>query len=251
MTFKIAVDNPKILQDFASIINVLADEATLQLTPEGITVRLMDPSKVAMINLSYPKTLFTEYNVSDTQKLTVNMIELLKLLKRAVKGDKATLTPTANGKLQLQFSGLYNRTFTVPTLENGSEDEAPTPKITFNTKAQLVTSSLIQSIEDAAMVSDHCKITAENDVLQFNAKGDLMDADITLQKGNDGLLTIEIKKPSKATYSLSYLTKIVKAGAAISDIITLEYSTDMPLKLDFASQDATVQFFLAPRIGME
>jgi proliferating cell nuclear antigen len=248
MTFKISVDNPKVLLDFAQIINVLADEATLNLSEEGISVRLMDQSRVAMINLVYPKTLFTEYKVDATQKLCVNMIELLKLLKRAGKNDKATLETVADGKLQLTFNGPWQRQWTIPTLETSSED-IPVPQITFNVKASLVTHALTQSIEDAQLVSDHMFINADTETLQFTASGDLMNADIKMEKGNDGLLALETKTPAKSCYSLSYLVEIVKAGAQISDIVNLEYTTDMPVKLDFVTQEATVQFFLAPRLG--
>ena len=79
--FRIAVDSAKTLADLAAVINVLADEATLQLTSEGITVRLMDPSRVAMINMEIPKTVFTEYQCETPLKLALNLVELLKLLK--------------------------------------------------------------------------------------------------------------------------------------------------------------------------
>ncbi len=79
-----------------------------------------------------------------------------------------------------------------------------------------------------------------------------MGATIELKKGGAALLGVEAKEVSKATYSLSYLSDIVKAAAAISEIATVEFSTSMPIRLDFKQQqEGKLAFFLAPRIEVE
>jgi proliferating cell nuclear antigen len=139
----------------------------------------------------------------------------------------------------------------MPTLE-ASEEEVPTPKITFNVKAKATTQGLSQAIEDAQLVSDHVKIEADSEKLTLTATGDLMGATIMLQKGNDALLDLEVKEPSKATFSLSYLSEIIKAAAATSEIATIEFSTDMPVRIDFQqTKEGKLTFFLAPRIETE
>jgi len=86
----------------------------------------------------------------------------------------------------------------------------------------------------------------------MNARGDLMGASIELKKGSDALLSLEAKEPSKATFSLSYLSEIVKAAAATSDVVTIEFSTDMPIRLDFKQPyDGKLVYYLAPRIEVE
>jgi proliferating cell nuclear antigen len=139
----------------------------------------------------------------------------------------------------------------MPTLE-ASEEEVPTPKITFNIKAKTTTQGLSQAIEDAQLVSDHVRIEADSEKLVLNATGDLMGATITLPKGSDALLDLEVKENSKATFSLSYLSEIIKAASATSEIATLEFSTDMPVRLDFQqTKEGKLLFFLAPRIETE
>jgi proliferating cell nuclear antigen len=153
--------------------------------------------------------------------------------------------------LQIKISGKYNRNFTMPTLE-ASEEEVPTPKITFNVKAKTTTQGLSQAIEDAQLVSDHVRIEADAEALTLNATGDLMGANITLQKGSDALLDLEVKAPSKATFSLSYLSEIIKAASATSDIAIIEFSSDMPVRIDFQqTKEGKLTFFLAPRIETE
>jgi proliferating cell nuclear antigen len=79
-----------------------------------------------------------------------------------------------------------------------------------------------------------------------------MGALIELKKGSDTLLDLETKEPSKATFSLSYLSEIIKTAAATSDIATLEFSSDMPVRLDFhQAKEGKLTFYLAPRIESE
>jgi proliferating cell nuclear antigen len=230
-------------------ISILVDEATFKIDPEGLKLRAMDPSRVAMIDFEWPKTAFEEYTATEPTKMCINISELLKLLKRAGKDEAVELLlDEKTQRLQVKITGKYTRNFTMPTLE-ASEEEVPTPKITFNIKAKATTQGLSQAVEDAQLVSDHVKIEADTEKLVFNATGDLMGATITLQKGSDALLDLEAKEPAKATFSLSYLSEIVKAASATSDIATLEFSSDMPVKLDFQQvKEGKLTFYLAPRI---
>jgi proliferating cell nuclear antigen len=247
--FKLKVADVKLLRDMITSISILVDEATFKLDPEGMKLRAMDPSRVAMVDFEWPKTVFEEYQCDTPTKMCINITELLKLLKRAGRDEVVELSlDEKTGKLQVKISGKYTRNFTMPTLE-ASEEEVPTPKLTFNVKVKATTSGLSQAIEDAQLVSDHVKVEADAEKLVLNAAGDLMGAVISLQKGTDTILDLEAKEPSKATFSLSYLSEIIKAASATSDIGTLEFSSDMPIKLDFQqAKEGKLTFYLAPRI---
>jgi len=247
--FKLKVSDARMLRDMATAISILVDEATFQIKPEALKLRAMDPSRVAMVDFEWPKTVFEEYACTEPTKMCINISELLKLLKRAGKDEVIELAlDEKTGRLQVRITGKYVRNFTMPTLE-ASEEEVPTPKITFNVRAKATTDGLRQAIEDAELVSDHVRIEADNEKLVFQATGDLMGATIELKKGSDALLDLEAKEPSKATFSLSYLSEIIKAASATSDIATLEFSTDMPIKIDFQqAKEGKLTFYLAPRI---
>ena len=85
----------------------------------------------------------------------------------------------------------------------------------------------------------------------MNAKGDLMGVNIELKKGSDPLLESHVKELSKSTSSLSYLSDIVKAAAPTSDVVTLEFSTGMPVRLDFKQRhDGKLVYYLAPPLKL-
>ncbi len=86
----------------------------------------------------------------------------------------------------------------------------------------------------------------------MNAKGDLMGAKINIQKDSEPLLSLEVEKPSKSSFSLSYLTDIVKAAKTTSDVVSMELSTDGPIRLAFKQvYDGKLEYYLAPRVEVE
>jgi len=250
--FNVRMTDAKLLKDMITAISILIDEASFDITPEAIKLRAMDPSRVAMVDFEWPKTIFDEYNCSQQMKMCINISELLKLLRRAGKDESLELAlDEKTGRLKITIKGKYVRTFNMPTLE-ATEEEVPTPKVTFNVKARATTEGLKEAIEDATLVSDHVRIEADNEKLAMNATGDLMGATIEFKKGSDALLSLETKESSKATFSLSYLSEIIKAAVATSAVATIEFSTDMPIKIDFEQEkEGKLTFYLAPRIEVE
>lgn len=250
--FGLRVADAKVLKDAFTAISTLVDEATFNITGDGISLRAMDPSRVAMIDFAMGKAAFDEYTCTENLKLCLDINELLKLVKRAGKDESVEiLLDEKTGRLKILIRGRYARTFDMPTLE-ATEEEIPTPNIAFNARITLTTDGLRQALEDVLLVSDHVRIEADHDGVLMKGKGDLMSADIELKKGSDALLEAVVKEPSKSTFSLSYLSDIVKAAASTSDVVTVEFSKDMPVRLDFEQRyKGKLAYYLAPRIEVE
>jgi proliferating cell nuclear antigen len=60
---------------------------------------------------------------------------------------------------------------------------------------------------------------------------------------------IEVKEDSNATYSLEYLNSIVKAVGTAAGTVVCEFSSKMPLRLEFkVANIGRIHFYLAPRV---
>ena len=90
--FKLKVSDAILLRDMATAISILVDEATFKIEAEGLKLRAMDPSRVAMIDFEWPKSIFQEYISTEPAKICINISELLKLLKRAGKEEAVELS---------------------------------------------------------------------------------------------------------------------------------------------------------------
>jgi len=246
---KIRMKNARLWKSLMAAVSTLVDEATFKVDQNGIRLRAMDPSHVAMIDFEMPKNTFQEYVCDQPIDICINMSEMLKLLKSVGSDEVLEIMTDEEGRqLELVLSGVYIRKFVMPTLEI-TEEEAPTPKIDFNTVIKMTSSSLKQTMDDALAVSDNVRLEATADRLIFKAIGDLGSATVEFNKESEVVLSLEVREESKATFSLNYLSEIVKAGAAASDVVDIEFSTNMPVKLNFGlPEEQRLAYYLAPRI---
>jgi len=250
--FRMKISDTKTFKNVLNALSTIVDDATFTIGPDGIKLRSMDPSRVAMVDFEMRKVGFDEYEAAEESKICINLSDFLKLLKRAGSGDIIELSlDETTGNFLVKIMGRYMRTFIMPTLE-ASEEEVPEPRIEFNAKVTLATDDFNETLKDVALVSDNVRIETDGENLIMSAKGDIGGAKIEIKKGSDALLSLEAKEPSRATFSLSYLTEIVKAASATSDLVTLEFSTDMPIRLDFRQRyEGKLMYLLAPRIEVE
>ena len=250
--FKASISDARLWKNLLGAISTLIEEADFNATPEGIKLRSMDPSHVAMVDFEWQKTAFEEYTCMEPTKIRVNIASMLKLLKR-VGSDEIleTLYDDKTRKLNLTLKGKMMRKFTMPTLDPAQE-EVPTPKITFNARVKLTTATFRDIIEDVQAVSDNVRLEAAPEKLTAAATTELSSAVIELDKGSETLLELDVKEPSKATFNLNYLSEITKAAASTAEIVTVEFSSNMPIRLEFdIPQQGRLLYYLAPRIEAE
>ena len=246
---RIKIDDARQWRNLMVAVSTLVDEATFKLDQNGIRLRAMDPSHVAMVDFEVPKDAFQEYVCDQPIDICVNMGEMLKLLKTVGSDETLEISTGEEGRqLELIFRGVFVRKFVMPTLEM-TEEEAPTPKIDFNTKVKMTSSSLKQTMDDASTVSDNVRLEAVSQKITFKAIGNLGSATIEFDKDSEVILSLDVKEESNATFSLNYLSEIVKAGTAASDVVDIEFSTNMPVKLNFGlPEEQRLSYYLAPRI---
>lgn len=246
---RIKIDDARQWKNLMVAVSTLVDEATFKLDQNGIRLRAMDPSHVAMVDFEVPKNAFQEYVCDQPIDICVNMSEMLKLLKSVGSDETLEISTGEEGRqLELIFRGVFIRKFVMPTLEM-TEEEAPTPKIDFNTKIKMTSSSLKQTMDDASTVSDNVRLEAIPQKITFKAIGNLGSATIEFDKDSEVVLSLDVKEESNATFSLNYLSEIVKAGTAASDVVDIEFSTNMPIKLNFGlPEEQRLSYYLAPRI---
>ncbi len=250
--FKASVSDAKLWKNLLAAISTLIEEADFNATPDGIKLRSMDPSHVAMVDFEWQKTAFEEYTCQEPTKIRVNIASMLKLLKR-VGSDEILemLYDEKTRKLNLTLKGKMMRKFTMPTLDPAQE-EVPTPKITFNSKVKLTTSTFRDIIDDVQAVSDNVRLETTPEKLTAAATTELSSAVIELEKTSEMLIELDVKEPSKATFNLNYLSEITKAGASAAEIVTVEFSSNMPIRLEFdIPQQGRLSYYLAPRIEAE
>ena len=283
--FKASMNDARLFRNLLGAISSLIEEADFNATPEGIKLRSMDPSHIAMVDFEWPRTAFDSYQCTANTKLRLSVSNLLKLLKRTRSDESIeVLYDDANKKLNITLKNKITRKFITPTLEPSTE-EVPTPKVPFSARVKLTAASLRDIIDDAQAISDNVKLEVEPDKFIVRATGELSSALIEMDKGSDAILDMDLaytakcnqcnytgtsatpvkkcpqcgsekilekRDPAKATYNLNYLGEIIRAGSGASEVTSLEFSTNMPIKVEFEMpQQGRLLYYLAPRIEAE
>jgi proliferating cell nuclear antigen len=249
--FNAKINDAKLWRNLLAAISTLIEEADFNAAPEGIKLRSMDPSHVAMVDFVWDKSAFEEYTCLQPTKIRLNISDIVKKLRGAGQEPLEMAYDENTRKLNMVIKGRWKTTFTLPTLDPGDE-EVPTPKIAFNTRIKMISSSFKDIIDQIQTVSDNVRFETTQEKFTAEAVTELSGAKIELEKGSDVLLELQVKEPCKATFNLNYLSEISKAGATAAELVTLEFSSNMPVKLEYEMpKQGKLLYYLAPRIEAE
>lgn len=234
----------------AAAVKTLVEEATFEATGESLSFRAMDPSHVALVDLQMPNVSFEKYEVDKPFKFSLRVEDLVKLIGRSETKDSIEISSTDEDAIAVKFSNGYKREFTIHLIE-ASGGAAPLPKLEFDTKATLTKSILEKVLGDISVVSDQVTIQTSKDKLTFSGKSDVGKAEINLAGNDADVLDFKVAAESKATYSIDYISGILKALGGATDTVELEFSTKKPVKLTMKLNDqgARIWYFLAPRVS--
>jgi len=249
--FKAVLADGKIWKSIIDSISTLVEEGVFVVDPSGVRLRAMDPSRVAMVDMELPKATFESFECATETPIGVNFEDMKNIMRRSGTNEKLELEKAnEEPRLKMKFKGKSTRTFSLPLLDL-SKDELSAPRIPFNATIKTPAGTLMDAIKDAEVVSDFVKVTAEEGQLKINATGDRGEVEVAITKESGEVLSIDLKEPAHALYSLTYLSKMMVASS-LSEIASLMFSTDMPMRLDFnLSSGGKIVYYLAPRMEAE
>ena len=241
---QLTLKSPKIFSDIISIISELVTEVRIRVNKEGMSLTAIDPANVAMIYFKIPASLFSDYKIEkEEEELGVNLNNLKAVLRRCKPGSALVLEKKDN-MLKIGFQDRIKRDFSLALIDIDME-EKPLPQWEFNSVVKMNADTFVEVIEDCSVVSDACTFTAQPDKFLVEAAGlnsaraEFSTDEAEIHSGN-----------STARFSLEYLSKFIK-GAKVSNRVTLSFSDNHPMRLDFHTGDVVLSFVLAPRIEQD
>jgi proliferating cell nuclear antigen len=253
----------EIWKSISSAIMTIIDEALFDAGPQGITFRSMDPSHIALIDINWPSSAFEKYHCDSTIKFGVRIDEFSKIIKRANTNDSIEIGVVSdNSSLNIKTTGGgYLRDYKMRLIES-TGNRSPLPQMIFDSKIVIGIATLDKILSDVGAISE--KITIDSSGISTNKKtvifsgdSDRGEAKVTMDVDDDNnkskvelLEEITVKENSKSTYNIDFISKIIRAiGHQSSNLVTMEYSSNKPLRLEFLlSGVVKLQFYLAPRV---
>ncbi len=245
MALKATTVGAEDIKAIISAVSTLVEEATFVANSEGITFRGMDPSHVALIDITWPNSAFEKYSCDSEVRFGVKIDELSKLVKRAAKKDTIEIT-TVDSMLGVKIGTA--KKYKIRLIET-SENETPLPNISYDAKLAMEVSTFEKTLGDIDVLADYVTITTDGKKSEFAGKGEAGEVTVEVADGDEGVHELGTKEKSSATYSLEYLLPIVKAVGSAAQDVKCEYSTAKPLRMEFrVSNIGRIHFYLAPRV---
>ena len=232
-------------------LNALCEEVTFTVNPEGLTATQMDPSHYAMFNLKIPPSAFERWQVVDEQKFAVSVTDLVKKhLKNTYKDESVEISYDVDrARLNIVLKSDIVREKNLPVLEP-SDEEVPQPKIFFKAHARVLVKGLLKALKDFNELGEHVTISVKDDVLSLRQQGDFGGQSTPFEKYSDNVLELKCEEDSATTYTTSYLSKMIKALQPLSEVVNLDFSTDMPIKIWPELEVGSLEFYIAPCTGV-
>ena len=227
-----------------SSLRCVGDEASFKITNDGLEFYCMDASHVSVISMVWEKENMNELTLDAEDKIIgFRTDDLDKIFKRFAADDIVRISQENNNP------NLYitskSKKFDVRTLNVSGTDKRLIPKFDTSVSVSLTPDSLKKSISDVSVFSD------EN--VHFISDGNMMYLESTDQAGkcksNIDSTSMSISKNADTSYDCTNIMNIISAIVGLCDSVTVSYSTEKPILLEFAITDAGImRYYLAAKI---
>jgi len=240
----------KNVEEWKAIINAIGDiveDAMFICNTDGITFRGMDPSHVALLDITFPKSSFEDLE-SRTSFFGIRIDDFKKVMNAAANNDVVELEILDSGIMKVSINGALKMEFNIKLIEK-TEVNTPIPKVDYKSRISLDPNTLARILSNLQPISEYVKIDCNTDKVQFSGKSEMGDAKIDLEKGNPELKSIDTSEDTSAVYSLEYMTKIIRDIGRASKKMNMEYASKKPIHMMFEMPSMTrVEYYLAPRV---
>ncbi len=233
-----------IIKHIIDATSTLVDEAKIQISKDGLSLRAVDPAHVAMVDISIGAKAFESFEGGDLE-LGLDLDKLKDIMKLAGANDLVKIQYNKDShRLVFTIGNLVRRMSLVDT---AGMPDPKVPNLNLPNEVSLVVDELSRAIKGSETVSDHIAIVVDPEYFELVAEG---DADsLNLRLGKEDLQTLEAGERTKSMYSLDYFSNMVKAVKP-GDVVTLHLGSDYPVKMEFqmAEGNGHCVYLLAPRI---
>jgi len=244
---ELVVEDAKFFKSCIDAIVNLVDEGTFEVSSEGMKLRTMDPSQIAMIDFVLPKEAFSKLETEGKTSLCVNLVDLSKILARTRNEESLSIKlDERESRLLLEFKGESKRHFKLPLLEANSSLPRE-PKIVFDAVAKLKGGAFKAMLHDAGLLSSHVVLQADDGEFVIEAHGDSGDLRIETKKDSSSLADLKVSTKARAMFPFEYLDDITRACPEDA-VIEVHLKSEAPVKTVYEIGKAKLTYYLAPRI---
>ncbi len=247
---KYIINKPSLFKSFIETISSIVDETNFVLTKKGIAITGIDPSRIAIINLSIGKSFFDDI-IGDSnefrENVGLNMDDLKKIFNR-IRGEPYKLIFSYDKFKQMVFiqseEESMKRTFKLCCLDLEIEDVPMENlhKMVYENEILVDNGVFLDILADSDIYSEIINLELkEPDLFCVRSIGQI--GEYNLEMNIDEPITI----PKHSAYSIAFLKGFFSSLKKYSSKLYIE--NDVPLKIFIEFDDDTsLYFYVAPRV---
>jgi proliferating cell nuclear antigen PCNA len=246
MGFSAKLSDVSLLRESMSAIAEIIDETEMLVGHDGIRMVAADRAVVAVVDFSLSRNAFDEYDYQGDVRFGINLINFLRVLRRAMPNDILRMA-LAENRLEMKLIGDSTRTFRLPIIDVSKQELPPLDKLEFSASFEINSEILSSGIEDADLITDSLIFLVHPERLLLKADSDSAGTELELVPGQPGLANLRADSVTRARYSLDYLKRMVKAKK-LSENAKIALASEYPMRMAFdVPNRAQLVFILAPR----
>ena len=241
------------LKEFIGTVGSLVDEAKLNVSEEGLQIKAVDPSHVAMIEANLVKSAFDSYEAS-AMEMGLDIDKFKNVLTVAGKEDMVELEKDED--LNRLVVNIGNLTRAMPLLDTSGMPDPKVPSLDLPASVSVIVGEIGQGLKASKSVSDHIALSTTKDSFRLVCEGDNQNS-VDVSLGKDQLGKLDSSEDATSLFSLEYFALMVNSLPS-DRILHINLGSDLPVKIDadLAVDDMTgaqgnVKFLLAPRIDRD
>jgi proliferating cell nuclear antigen len=241
------------LKEFIGAVGSLVDEAKVNVNEDGMQIKAVDPSHVAMIEANLVKSAFDSYEAK-SMEMGMDIDKFKNVLTVAGKDEMVDLEK--DDDLNRLVVNIGNLTRAMPLLDTSGMPDPKVPSLDLPSTVNVVVNEIAQGLKASKSVSDHIALSTDKNSFRLVCEGDNQNS-VDLSLGKDQLEKLDSPDEATSLFSLEYFSLMVNSLPA-DRILHINLGTDLPVKIDadLAVDDMTgaqgnVKFLLAPRIDRD
>jgi proliferating cell nuclear antigen PCNA len=257
----IIINNPQKAECFASIfqhIKVFTEHINIMFDSEKMYIQSMDNSRVSIFEINLPSDWFDVYTQTNDEScvIGVNASILFRILNARDKTQQINLIyDKSRDRLEIHFTGEnkseFDKHFEIGLIDIESEI-MNIPPIDYQAEFTLESSNFANIINQLKMFGDTIEVKcSEEKIILGSSSSDQGKMYVEIDIDDLSSFIINEGESVNLSFSLMYLHNICLYNK-IAKEVDVKLSEDYPMQILYklpGHDDATIKFFLAPKIN--
>jgi len=244
---KATFDNSKLLKKIFNFSKDVNKEINILFTEEMLDITCMGESFCTFVQIHIPSSSFSDYEVSETTEIGLNMDILCKCLSAAKDNDPIKFSMSSEDHLNVSIADKYD--YQLPTIDI-LEDRLEVPDTEYEINYEIECSNFSDTIKNLGQFCDDSLLSIEEKKIEWKSSFSDQSGKMNISWTEKDILNYKCEDVFSGTFSIKYLSEFIKINT-ISNNMKLKSSAGIPLHLSVGHEDIIINYFIAPKIEDE